>query len=105
MQLTKHLSWLVMGVLIASSPGVAYADATVIVDLKGAGGAAVDGTVELSKGETRHRCTTVQGHCEIKGVAGGIYNVQVTDTKKPALKAKQVMIPPSGEVKLVVNAR
>ena len=104
MQLTKHLSWLVMGVLMASAPSLAYAEATVVVELKGQGGAQVDGTVELVKGETRHRCTTVKGHCELRGVGGGMYEVRVSDTKKPPPKGKQVMIPPSGEVKLVVNA-
>ncbi len=108
MQPSKHLSRLVNGlvlvVLLAASPLVAYADATVTVELKGEKGAAVDGTVELVKGETRFRCTTTQGHCELKGVGGGMYEVQVTTGKKPEPKAKQVMIPPSGEVKLVVNA-
>ncbi len=104
MQLTKHLSWLVMGVIWAAGPGVAYADATVMVELKGEGGAPADGRVELVKGEARHSCTTVQGRCEIRGVAGGMYSVQVSGTKQAAPKAKQAMIPPSGEVKLVVNA-
>ena len=104
MQLTKHLSWLVMALLVASAPATAYAEAIVIVELKGEQGALVDGTVELVKGDRHHRCTTVQGRCEMRGVVGGMYEVKVSDTKKPAPKAKQVMIPPSGEVKLVVNA-
>jgi hypothetical protein len=103
-QVIKHLSWLSLSLLVASAPAIAYAEATVIVELKGEQGTPVNGTVELVKGDTHHRCITVQGRCEMRGVAGGMYEVKVSDSKKPAPKAKQVMIPPSGEVKLVVNA-
>ena len=84
--------------------GTALAEATVIVDLKAADGSAVDGTVELKKGDTKFRCSTQKGHCEIKGVPGGMYSVEVSETQKAPPKAKSVMIPPSGEVKLIVNA-
>jgi hypothetical protein len=87
-----------------SSASVAFAEATVIVELKAADGASADGTVELSKGELKHRCTTAKGRCEIKAVAGGMYTVQVTQPGQPSPKPKSVMIPPSGEVKLIVNA-
>jgi hypothetical protein len=60
--------------------------------------------VELTKGDSKHRCTTDKGRCEIKGVAGGQYTVGVVQTGKPSPKPKTVMIPPSGEVKLIVNA-
>lgn len=84
--------------------GTALAEATVVVDLKAADGSAADGTVELKKGDAKFRCTTQKGRCEIKGVPGGLYSVEVSQTDKPAPKAKTVMIPPSGEVKLIVNA-
>lgn len=80
------------------------AEATVIVELKTADGSPTDGTVELKKGDARHRCTTQQGRCEIKGVPGGMYTAEVTQADKPSPKPKSVMIPPSGEVKLIVNA-
>jgi hypothetical protein len=82
----------------------ALADATVVVDLKTAEGSPVDGTVELKKGDAKFRCTTQKGHCEIKGVPGGMYTVEVSQADKPSPKPKTVMIPPSGEVKLIVNA-
>jgi len=84
--------------------GSALADATVIVDLKTAEGASADGTVELKKGDAKFRCTTQKGHCEIKGVPGGLYSVEVSQPDKSPPKPKTVMIPPSGEVKLIVNA-
>jgi hypothetical protein len=82
----------------------ALAEATVVVDLKAPDGAAADGTVELKKGDAKYRCVTQKGHCEIKGVPGGMYSVEVTQGDKPVAKPKSVMIPPSGEVKLIVNA-
>ncbi len=82
----------------------ALAEATVIVELKTAEGSPAEGTVELKKGDTKFRCSTQQGRCEIKSVPGGMYTVEVSQGEKPAPKAKSVMIPPSGEVKLIVNA-
>ena len=82
----------------------AWAEAKVIVELKTKDGAATDGTVELTKGDVKHSCTTKNAHCEIPGVAGGQYTVEVKQDGKPSPKPKQVMIPPSGEVKLIVNA-
>ena len=83
----------------------AAADATVIVDLKRQDGSAVEGTVQLTKGETQYRCDTDKaGRCALKNVAGGIYQVTVTQGGKPGAKSKTAVIPPSGEVKLIVNA-
>ncbi len=95
---------LVFAALVWSVAGVAFAEATVIVELKAADGSPVDGTVELTKGDAKHRCTTEKGRCEIKAVPGGMYNVEVSQGDRPAPKPKSVMIPPSGEVKLIVNA-
>jgi len=100
---SKTLSWLPL-CLVLGSATVAYAEATVTVELKGTGGASVDGSVVLVKGETRFRCTTDKGRCEMRGVPGGMYSVEVTVPGKPSPKPKQVMIPPAGEAKLVVNA-
>jgi hypothetical protein len=82
----------------------ALADAKVVVEVKDKDGAPADGTVELKKGgETKHSCTTQASKCEISGVPGGMYTVEVKQGGK-ASKPKEVMIPPSGEVKLIVNA-
>jgi hypothetical protein len=83
----------------------ASADATVIVELKHPDGTSAEGAVQLVKGEAKHRCVTDKaGRCEIKGVAGGVYTVSVEQQGRPAPKDKTVVIPPSGEVKLIVNA-
>lgn len=101
---TKSLSWLSLVLALGSGVGTAYADATVTVELKSEKGATVDGSVVLVKGETRFTCTTAQGRCAIKSVPGGMYSVEVSVPGKPSPKPKQVMIPPTGEAKLVVNA-
>jgi hypothetical protein len=100
----RRLTPLVCALLLCAWASHAAADAKVIVDLKAEDGSAVDGTVELKKGESSHRCTTQKGHCELSGVAGGLYSVEVSRAGKPSPKPKTVMIPPSGEVKLIVNA-
>jgi hypothetical protein len=95
--LTFALTWTL------SAP--ALADAKVVVELKDKAGAPADGTVELKKGgETKHSCTTQAARCELSGVPGGMYTVEVKQPGKPSPKPKEVMIPPSGEVKLIVNA-
>lgn len=88
--------------LVAST---ALADATVVVELRRPDGTPAQGSVQLTKGEARHRCATdVSGRCTIAGVAGGVYTVSVEQAGKSAPKDKTVVIPPSGEVKLIVNA-
>lgn len=83
----------------------ARADASVIVELKRADGSSADGIVRLSKGDAKHECTTKNGRCQIAAVPGGTYNVEVVQADKPAGKPKRVMIPPAGEVKLIVAAQ
>jgi len=86
-------------------PAAALADATVVVELKRPDGSTAEGVVQLHKGETHLRCTTDKaGRCELRGVVGGIYTVSVEQAGRPAPKDKTVVIPPSGEVKLIVNA-
>jgi hypothetical protein len=82
----------------------ALADAKVVVEVKDKDGKPAEGVVALKKGgETKHTCTTQAARCEISGVPGGMYTVEVKQGDK-ASKPKEVMIPPSGEVKLIVNA-
>ncbi len=89
--------------LALASP--ASADAVVIVDLKRPDGSSAEGTVQLTKGDVKHRCTTDKsGRCEIRGVAGGMYTVTVEQPGRPSPKEKTAVIPPNGEVKLIVNA-
>ena len=92
--------------LIVAVPRVALADAVVVVTLRAADGSRVAGTVQLSRGETKHGCTAgPDGRCEIRGVAGGAYTVTVEPAAgRPSPKPRSVMIPPTGEVKLMVNA-
>ncbi|HEY6878700.1 MAG TPA: carboxypeptidase-like regulatory domain-containing protein [Polyangiales bacterium] len=83
----------------------AAADASVVVELKRADGTPVAAAVVLTKGETKYRCDTdANGRCVIKGVAGGMYQVTAEQAGKTPSKPKTAVIPPSGEVKLIVNA-
>jgi hypothetical protein len=93
---------LVLGGLLVA--GSARADASVLVEVKRSDGSTADGTVRLSKGETRLQCVTAKGRCELKNVPGGAYSVELEQAGKPAGKAKTVMIPPAGQVKLIVAA-
>jgi hypothetical protein len=94
---------LVLGSAFAGSK--AHAEASVIVELKRADGSAADGVVRLTKGDQKLECTTQKGRCQLNAVPGGTYNVEVVQADKPAAKAKRVMIPPAGEVKLIVAAQ
>jgi hypothetical protein len=87
------------------STRVAHAEASVIVELKRADGSSADGVVQLSKGDAKLSCTTQKGRCQIASVPGGTYSVEVVQADKPAGKPKRVMIPPAGEVKLIVAAQ
>jgi hypothetical protein len=91
-------------VLVLASGSIARAEATVVVEVKRADGSVADGVVQLTQGATKLRCTTSKGRCELKGVAGGAYMVELEQAGRPASKPKTVMIPPSGEVKLIVAA-
>jgi hypothetical protein len=92
-------------VLTLATTTRAYADASVIVELKRPDGAPADGVVRLTKGDTKLECTTQKGRCQLSGVAGGTYNVEVVQSDKPPARSKRVMIPPAGEVKLIVAAQ
>lgn len=92
---------LALGLLCAH----ALAEALVIVELKRADGSSAEGTVRLSKGEAKLECKTQNGRCQIAAVPGGTYSVEVVQADKSAGKSKRVMIPPAGEVKLIVAAQ
>lgn len=76
-----------------------------IVELKRADGSWADGVVRLTKGDAKLECTTQKGSCQLTGVPGGSYSVEVIQADKPGSKPKRVMIPPAGEVKLIVAAQ
>ena len=99
----QSLAALVLALLLGSAQR-AYADASVLVEVKRADGTSADGTVRLIKGETKVSCVTSQGRCEIKNVPGGLYSVELEQAGKAAGKPKTVMIPPAGAVKLIVAA-
>jgi hypothetical protein len=94
---------LALGSAVASPK--AQAEASVIVELKRADGSAADGIVRLTKGDEKLECTTQKGRCQLNAVPGGTYSVEVVQADKPAAKPKRVMIPPAGEVKLIVAAQ
>jgi hypothetical protein len=96
---TQLVTFAVLGL-----PSLVRAEAVVVVELKRADGSLADGVVRLSKGEIKFECTTQKGRCQLAGVPGGTYSVEVVQGDKPANKAKRVMIPPAGEVKLIVAA-
>ncbi len=96
--------WPLALILALCVSSAARAEATVVVEVKRSDGTLAEGVVQLTQGATKLRCTTSKGRCEIKGVAGGTYSVEVEQAGRPASKPKTVMIPPSGEVKLIVAA-
>lgn len=73
------------------------------VQLRSPSGESADGIVKLQQGDTKHACQTRGGECVIPEVAGGHYTVTVEQEGKTAPKPKKVMIPPSGEVSLIVR--
>jgi hypothetical protein len=96
--------WLIAACLTFAVAAPAWADAKVSVELKAKDGSPADGQVVLTKGDIKFSCKTQAGRCEISGVPGGMYSVEVKQEGKPSPKPKQAMIPPSGDTKLIVNA-
>lgn len=93
---------LVVGALGLGLVGTARADASVRIELRKKDGAAADGQVRLSHGTDVLTCTTQAGACVVSAREGGAYTVTVELPGAPSPKPKSVMIPPSGNVKLVV---
>ncbi|MFW6050589.1 MAG: carboxypeptidase-like regulatory domain-containing protein [Myxococcota bacterium] len=85
----------------------ARADAVVEVQVRSPDGDPAEGVVTLQAkdGSRRYRCTTDQGRCRIEGVPGGRYEVRLKPHDGEAPPARQVMIPPSGKVKLIVSTK
>jgi hypothetical protein len=71
-----------------------------------AAGEAVDGRVTLTRkddGSERRTCQTRAGRCRIPGVPGGRYVVRFQPEEGDSPPDRTVMIPPEGEVTLVVS--
>ncbi len=101
--------WLVLAaaaLLSLSWASPASADAKVMVQVRSASGASVEGTVLLtSAGGDKFRCQTAGGRCQISAVPGGRYVVLFQPKKGEPTAPRKVMIPPSGDVKLTVAAK
>lgn len=83
----------------------AQAQASVHVQVRTPNGKSADGKVILEghAGGHRYSCTTAAGACRIDGVPGGSYEVRLQPKKGHAPPPREVMIPPSGEVTLIVS--
>lgn len=86
-------------------PNLAAADATVHVKLRDAQGSPAEGTVTLvdAGGNKVASCTTQSGTCDMAHVKGGSYRAEVIPKVGDAPKPRKVMIPPDGEVSLIVS--
>jgi hypothetical protein len=95
---------LALGLALPWSPAPAYADAVVTVQLKDPQGQPADGKVTLAgaDGKPVASCSAQAGRCDMHGVAGGSYTVTVEPAKGAAPKPRKVMIPPIGNVSLLV---
>ncbi len=84
---------------------VALAEPTVLVQVRRAGVPA-EATVFLrdANGTISGTCHTTQGSCRIERVAPGRHHVWARDDSGRESVARQVMLPPEGEVTLVVAA-
>jgi hypothetical protein len=84
---------------------VALAEPTVVVQVRRAG-APAEATVSLrdANGVITGSCRTTQGTCRIERVAPGRHYVWARDDSGRESVERQVMLPPDGEVTLVVAA-
>ena len=93
---------LVATLLLAVPP--AMADAVVQVRLVSRSGQPVEGTVTVSPAAGgSFSCRTQGGTCTIPHVPGGRATVTVAPVQGAAPPPRPVMIPPSGNVSLIVN--
>jgi hypothetical protein len=88
---------------------VAYAQATVVVQVRTAGGEPGQATVTLTPqdgGGSPHSCRATDGSCRISGVPAGRYVVtaQPIAEGRPPIP-RPVPIPPRGEVTVSVTLR
>jgi len=99
--------WGLLVAVVVLLPGLALAEATVSVEVRSAKGQRAEGTVTLeARGASRRfTCTTRAGRCRIQGVPGGRYVVRLAPKEGKAPPPRTVVIPPQGEVSLIVSAR
>lgn len=90
---------LAVGLLLAA-PDVAFADALVVVQVRGNAEGRV--TLTARSGGATFSCQTQQGTCRVDGVPGGSYTVHFAPTQGAAPPPTQAMIPPTGTVTLHV---
>lgn len=85
----------------------AFADALVVVEVRGPDGTVREGQVTLrpASGGAAHSCQTANGTCRITDVPGGRYAVEFTPASGEAPPTRTAMIPPEGTVTLHVAAR
>ncbi|MCU0674221.1 MAG: hypothetical protein MUE69_15660 [Myxococcota bacterium] len=85
----------------------AFADALVVVEVRGPDGTVRDGQVTLrpASGGAPHSCQTTHGTCRITDVPGGRYVVEFAPASGEAPPTRTAMIPPDGTVTLHVAAR
>lgn len=93
---------LVLAALGAAVPGIASANATVLVEVR----PTAEGTVSITPnapGSRSFSCHTRAGSCTIAGVPGGLATVRfVADAGGTGSTPHTVMIAPSGNVRLTV---
>ena len=84
----------------------AFADALVVVEVRGPDGAPRDGRVTLrsTSGGAARTCETREGTCRISDVPGGRYVVELAPSRGEAPAPRTAMIPPEGTVTLHVAA-
>ncbi len=87
--------------------GVAYAQASVVVEVRTPDGRTADGEVTLMRQDDGRTfsCTTQNGTCRIAAVPGGLYMAILEPTTGERPPTRQVMIPPSGTATLHVATR
>ena len=106
MSISSYIRSLLLALVVSiTMVGVAWAQASVEVQVRDSAGQPANGQVTLTPaaGGDSHQCQTRGGSCEITGVAGGRYAASFRPSGGQAWPAQTVMIPPSGRVALRVN--
>ncbi len=103
----RALTILCGALLLGLFGNVAFAEATVTVQVRNQNGSPADGTVVLtgaSGGSASFSCQTHAGTCQIAGVPGGMHTVTFRPSSGPAPAPRTVMIAPNGSVSLIVSS-
>lgn len=92
--------------LLSLVVSVAYAEATVTVQVRNQNGSPADGTVTLTPvtGGNHYSCQTHGGTCQIASVPGGMHTVTFAPTSGTAPASRTVMVAPNGNVSLIVSS-